>query len=66
MSWLFSILNTIFNDLAGIKAQQRWLLVLFKDVNATRVDDCAARLAGAIQKFEVCNGTRHCSKVSKS
>jgi len=48
------VLKAIVIDLEEIGAQQRWLLIFFKDVNKSKVDDCAARLDAALQKFEVC------------
>jgi len=47
-------LNAIVVDLEEIGTQHWWLLLFFKDVNKSKVDDCAARLDAALQKFEVC------------
>jgi hypothetical protein len=48
-----STLENINNDLNEIKAQNRWLLVFFKDLNKSKIDDCVDRLTSALQTFNV-------------
>jgi hypothetical protein len=49
-----STLQTIQQDLAKIVAQNRLLLIVFKDANKAVVDGCLDRLKDSLQTFQVC------------
>ncbi|KAJ3515486.1 hypothetical protein NLJ89_g1717 [Agrocybe chaxingu] len=48
----------IVNDLEEIKIQNRWMLLVFKDANKSRIDDCMGRLSTALERFSVAQGLR--------
>ncbi|KAK7029846.1 hypothetical protein R3P38DRAFT_2524387 [Favolaschia claudopus] len=50
---LQSILDNILLDVGKIKAQKKWLLLFFHNLNKDRVDRCVGRLTGALEQFTV-------------
>ncbi len=53
-SFVDSTLESIVDSLNEIKAQNRWLLILFRDLNKSKIDDCVDRLSAALERFNVC------------
>ncbi|KAJ6476412.1 hypothetical protein C8R45DRAFT_1102661 [Mycena sanguinolenta] len=53
-----SVLDDILTDLAKIKEQRKWLLLVFRDLNKDRVDKCVGRLAVALEKFQLASQLR--------
>ena len=49
-----STLEGIIDDLSEIKAQNRWLVVFFRNFNKSKVDICVDRLTSALQRCNVC------------
>jgi hypothetical protein len=59
-----STLRRIMDNLTEIKSQNRWLLIFFRDLNKSKVDDSLNHLATALEKFKVClllSGCQHTS-----
>lgn len=46
-----SILGTIIKNLEELEKQNRFLLVFFRDLNKSKIDDCLGRLAIALERF---------------
>jgi len=53
MTPLFSTLTTIVFDLNKIRNQNRWLIIIFSNLNKDKVEGCVNRLAFALEKFKV-------------
>ena len=52
-----STLGTIIKNLEELEKQNRFLLVVFRDLNKSKIDDCLGRLASALETFNV---STHC------
>lgn len=48
-----STLGTIINNLEELEKQNRFLLIFFRDLNKSKIDDCMDRLARALETFHV-------------
>ena len=48
-----STLNTIISDITKIRQQNRFLTVIFSNLNKEKVDGCVDRLTIALEKFNV-------------
>ncbi|KDR71142.1 hypothetical protein GALMADRAFT_808114 [Galerina marginata CBS 339.88] len=55
---LLSTLSTINGDLAEIKAQNRWAIAFYKELNTNTINDCMNRLSTALERFKLANDLR--------
>jgi len=39
-----------------ISAQNRWVIALYRELNASTLEDCMNRLSTAVERFTVCVG----------
>ena len=51
---IYSVLETINEDLTKISAQNRWVLAVYKQPNMKALEECMNRLSTTMQKFTVC------------
>ena len=51
---IYSVLETINEDLSKISAQNRWVIAVYKQYNINALEECMDRLSTAMQKFTVC------------
>ncbi|KAK7035678.1 hypothetical protein R3P38DRAFT_603344 [Favolaschia claudopus] len=47
------ILDDVLVDVEKVREQNKWLLLIFRDLNKDRVDRCVARLNAALQQFQI-------------
>ena len=51
---IYSVLETINEDLLKISSQNRWVIAVYKQHNVNTLEECMNRLSTAMQKFTVC------------
>ena len=51
---IYSVLETINEDLSKISTQNRWVIAVYKQSNMKALEECMNRLSTAMQKFTVC------------
>ena len=51
---IYSVLETINEDLLKISSQNRWVIAVYKQHNVNTLEECMNRLSIAMQKFTVC------------